>query len=103
VSKKILGRRTDSRLTENGEWDDRLLGEQFKILSQAEIEFKFSVKRRLPHLWRAILHAAQSQTGQLGEANLREKGYRRRAPTRRPKGESSAWVQRPNFERAVPS
>jgi DNA modification methylase len=33
----------DNRLTENGDWDDRLLGEQFKILSEAEIDFKLEV------------------------------------------------------------
>jgi DNA modification methylase len=33
----------DNRLTENGDWDDHLLGEQFKILSEAEIEFKLEV------------------------------------------------------------
>jgi 16S rRNA G966 N2-methylase RsmD len=33
----------DNRLTENGEWDDRLLGEQFKVLSEAEIDFKLEV------------------------------------------------------------
>ena len=30
----------DNKLTENGQWDERLLGEQFKILSEAEIDFK---------------------------------------------------------------
>jgi ParB-like chromosome segregation protein Spo0J len=30
----------DNRLTKNGDWDDRLLGEQFKILSEAEIDFR---------------------------------------------------------------
>ena len=29
----------DNRLTENAEWDARLLGEQLKILSEAELEF----------------------------------------------------------------
>jgi DNA modification methylase len=29
----------DNRLTENSEWDNRLLGEQLKILSEAEIDF----------------------------------------------------------------
>ncbi len=29
----------DNRLTENSEWDPRLLGEQFKILSEAELDF----------------------------------------------------------------
>src|ERR1700693_6293748 len=29
----------DNRLTENAEWDDRLLGEQLKILSEAELDF----------------------------------------------------------------
>jgi DNA modification methylase len=29
----------DNRLTENSEWDQRLLGEQLKILSEAELEF----------------------------------------------------------------
>jgi len=29
----------DNRLTENSEWDDRLLGEQLKILSEAELDF----------------------------------------------------------------
>jgi ParB-like chromosome segregation protein Spo0J len=33
----------DNRLTENGEWDDQLLGEQLKILSEAEIDFKLEV------------------------------------------------------------
>jgi DNA modification methylase len=33
----------DNRLTENGDWDDRLLGDQFKILSEAEIDFKLEV------------------------------------------------------------
>jgi DNA modification methylase len=30
----------DNRLTENSEWDKRLLGAQFKILSEAEIDFR---------------------------------------------------------------
>jgi ParB-like chromosome segregation protein Spo0J len=29
----------DNRLTENAAWDDRLLGEQLKILSEAELDF----------------------------------------------------------------
>jgi DNA modification methylase len=29
----------DNRLTENAEWDDRLLGEQLKILSEVELDF----------------------------------------------------------------
>jgi hypothetical protein len=29
----------DNRLTENGEWNDRLLGEQLRILSEAELDF----------------------------------------------------------------
>jgi DNA modification methylase len=29
----------DNRLTENAEWDERLLGEQLKILSEAELDF----------------------------------------------------------------
>ena len=29
----------DNRLTENAEWDDQLLGEQLKILSEAELDF----------------------------------------------------------------
>ena len=29
----------DNRLTENADWDDRLLGEQLKILSEAELDF----------------------------------------------------------------
>jgi DNA modification methylase len=33
----------DNKLTENSEWDDRLLGEQFKILSEAEIDFSLEV------------------------------------------------------------
>jgi DNA modification methylase len=33
----------DNRLTENAEWDDQLLGEQLKILSEAEIDFKLEV------------------------------------------------------------
>jgi DNA modification methylase len=33
----------DNRLAENGDWDDRLLGEQFKILSEAEIDFTLEV------------------------------------------------------------
>ncbi len=33
----------DNRLTENGEWDDRLLGEQIKILSEAELDFSLEV------------------------------------------------------------
>lgn len=34
---------SDNRLTENSDWDDRLLGEQFKILLEAEIDFKLEV------------------------------------------------------------
>jgi len=34
---------TDNRLTENSEWDTRLLGEQLKILSEAEINFNIEV------------------------------------------------------------
>jgi DNA modification methylase len=33
----------DNRLTEKSEWDDRLLGEQLKILSEAELDFKLEV------------------------------------------------------------
>jgi DNA modification methylase len=33
----------DNRLTENSEWENRLLGEQFKILSEAEIDFSLEV------------------------------------------------------------
>ena len=33
----------DNRLTENAEWDNRLLGEQLKILSEAEIDFSLEV------------------------------------------------------------
>lgn len=33
----------DNRLTENSEWDKRLLGDQFKILSEAEIDFSLEV------------------------------------------------------------
>jgi DNA modification methylase len=33
----------DNRLTENAEWDDQLLGEQLKILSEAEIDFSLEV------------------------------------------------------------
>src|SRR6202163_3752375 len=33
----------DNRLTENAEWDDQLLGEQLKILSEAEIDFNLEV------------------------------------------------------------
>ncbi len=33
----------DNRLTENAEWDSRLLGDQFKILSEAEIDFSLEV------------------------------------------------------------
>jgi hypothetical protein len=33
----------DNRLTENAEWDDRMLGEQLKILSEAEIDFSLEV------------------------------------------------------------
>ena len=29
----------DNRLTENAQWDDQILGEQLKILSEAEIDF----------------------------------------------------------------
>ena len=29
----------DNRLTENAEWDDQLLGEQLKILCEAELDF----------------------------------------------------------------
>jgi DNA modification methylase len=34
---------TDNRLTENGEWDERLLGEQLKILSEADLDFSLDV------------------------------------------------------------
>jgi DNA modification methylase len=33
----------DNRLTENAEWDNRILGEQLKILSEAEIDFSLEV------------------------------------------------------------
>jgi DNA modification methylase len=33
----------DNQLTENSEWDNRLLGEQLKILSRAEIDFNIEV------------------------------------------------------------
>ncbi len=33
----------DNKLTENAEWDSRLLGDQFKILSEAEIDFSLEV------------------------------------------------------------
>jgi DNA modification methylase len=33
----------DNRLTENAEWDGRLLGEQFKILSSVELDFALEV------------------------------------------------------------
>src|SRR5271155_5015422 len=33
----------DNRLTEKAEWDNRLLGEQLKILSEAEIDFSLEV------------------------------------------------------------
>jgi DNA modification methylase len=33
----------DNRLTENGEWDERLLGEQLKILSEADLDFSLDV------------------------------------------------------------
>lgn len=33
----------DNRLTENAEWDDRLLGEQLKILSEVELDFSLEV------------------------------------------------------------
>jgi DNA modification methylase len=33
----------DNRLTENAEWDTRLLGEQFKILSEVELDFALEV------------------------------------------------------------
>ena len=33
----------DNRLTENAEWDDRLLGEQLKILSEAELDFTLEI------------------------------------------------------------
>jgi len=33
----------DNRLTENAEWSDRLLGEQLRILSEAEIDFSLEV------------------------------------------------------------
>jgi DNA modification methylase len=33
----------DNRLTENSEWDNRLLGEQLKILSEAELDFSMEV------------------------------------------------------------
>jgi len=33
----------DNRLTENAEWDNRVLGEQLKILSEAEIDFSLEI------------------------------------------------------------
>jgi DNA modification methylase len=33
----------DNRLTENAEWDDRLLGEQLQILSEAELDFTLEI------------------------------------------------------------
>ncbi|MGC1685339.1 MAG: DNA modification methylase, partial [Candidatus Acidiferrales bacterium] len=33
----------DNRLTENAEWDKQILGEQFKILSEAEIDFSLEI------------------------------------------------------------
>ena len=33
----------DNRLTENSKWDEHLLGEQFKILSQVELEFSLDI------------------------------------------------------------
>jgi hypothetical protein len=33
----------DNRLTENAEWDNRMLGEQLKILSEAEIDFSLEI------------------------------------------------------------
>jgi DNA modification methylase len=33
----------DNRLSENSEWDNRLLGEQLKILSEAELDFSLEV------------------------------------------------------------
>jgi DNA modification methylase len=33
----------DNRLTENSEWDNRLLGEQLKILSESELDFSLEV------------------------------------------------------------
>jgi DNA modification methylase len=33
----------DNRLTENAEWDDRLLGEQLKSLAEAEIDFSLEI------------------------------------------------------------
>jgi DNA modification methylase len=33
----------DNRLTENAEWDNRLLGEQFKMLSEVELDFSLEV------------------------------------------------------------
>jgi DNA modification methylase len=33
----------DNRLTENGSWDERLLGEQLKILSEADLDFSLDV------------------------------------------------------------
>jgi DNA modification methylase len=33
----------DNRLTENAEWNNRLLGEQFKILSEVELDFSLEV------------------------------------------------------------
>jgi len=33
----------DNRLTENSEWDNRLLGDQLKILSEAQLEFSLEV------------------------------------------------------------
>ena len=33
----------DNRLTENAAWDERLLGEQLKILSEAEIDFSLEI------------------------------------------------------------
>ena len=33
----------DNKLTENSTWDKKLLGEQLKILSEAEIDFSLEV------------------------------------------------------------
>lgn len=33
----------DNKLTENAEWDNRMLGEQLKILSEAEIDFSLEI------------------------------------------------------------
>jgi hypothetical protein len=33
----------DNRLTENSQWDEQLLGEQFKILAEAELDFDLEI------------------------------------------------------------